>query len=364
MIHFQKTCLVKLKIKHVSSVCSSQYSIVVRILICMIRILLSPQAKPINLSKRQFQHGPCLIFFPTLHISLARWRLTNRILSPKSSWNIQVTLIQGSRTTFSNHEIIQYEDILWGGMIPWCHYDSAERQDQFLAHDVNWVDKQTNSQENHRFLRKPSWSRKKVVWSLSWVVQKFLSHKISVPKIHDVSNHPSVFPSSPNPKKTDGTVRPKSVPGTIRSFFSTCSPQRQRVPTTCVLEGNGSANLVAHKANAWALSICLALGTWHPNGNPVCFGYFHVNNDTWHTLERKGTSKGSTNLFFCSSLCGCVFRKWNHSWRIGLISGFIKACWLRDWKTLMDLTTECSGTSPGINKGVWHMLELIYRLFE
>lgn len=164
----------------------------------------------------------------------------------------------------------------------------------------------------------------------------------SVPKIHDVSNHPSVFHPPPTPKKTDGTVRPKSVPGTIRSFFSTCSA-RQR-PTTCVLEGHGSANLVAHKANAWALSICLALGTWHPNGNPVCFGYFHGNNDTWHILKRKGTSKGS-------------FLKWNHSWIIGgLISGFIKACWLGDWKTLMDLTTECSGTSPVTNKGVWHIL--------
>ena len=156
---------------------------------------------------------------------------------------------------------------------------------------------------NHHGLQK-RWCDRRLELSKKFSVTKFPCQKSMMCPIIQVSFHPP-----PTKKKTDGTVRPKSVPGTIRSFFSTCSPQRQRVPTTCVLEGNGSANLVAHKANAWALSICLALGTWHSNGNPVCFGYFHGNNDTWHTLERKGTSKGSTNLSFCSSLCGCVFLK-------------------------------------------------------
>ena len=167
-------------------------------------------------------------------------------------------------------------------MIPWCHYDSAERQDQFLAHDVNWVERQTNCQENQTFVHKPSWSRKK--WcdrclevSKSSPSQN-LCQKSMIFAIIQVS---SILP--PNNKKTDGTVRPKSVPGTIRSFFSTCFPTATTndvcLHRICQPRGSqGECLGVVHLPGTWQLN---------PNGNPLCFGYFHGNNDVWHILKRK-----------------------------------------------------------------------------
>ena len=159
-------------------------------------------------------------------------------------------------------------------MIPWCHYDSAERQDQFLAHYVNCVERQTNCQENQTFVRKPSWSRKK--WcdrclevSKSPPSQN-LCQKSMIFAIIQVS---SILP--PNNKKTDGTVRPKSVPGTIRSFFSTCFPTATTndmcLHRICQPRGSqGECLGVVHLPGTWQLN---------PNGNPLCFGDFHGNND-------------------------------------------------------------------------------------